>query len=61
MTQGNEIIALTIIPNLFNSSMDSSMVVIIQEKYITALVEGMEKQTDGLLPCLIIHSSWPKQ
>ena len=42
-----------------SSSVDSSLVVISWEQYITLLVEGLEKWTDGFLPCLFFHSSWP--
>ena len=42
-----------------SSSMDSSLVVIRLEQYITALLAGLEKRTGGFLPCLTFHSLWP--
>ena len=42
-----------------SSPLDSSLVVIRQEQYISELLEGLERQTYGFFPCLFFHSSCP--
>ena len=40
------------------SSIDSLLVVMSYEQYITPFVAGLEKRPDGFLPFLFFHSSW---
>ena len=46
-------------PTFDSSSVDSSLVVIRYEKYVTAFVAGLETRTDGFLPYLFFYFSWP--